>query len=128
MTTHGPDVRVRLVSLESPLELGEALTILIKHGLQLSQLRGFVVLRWGVDLSIIPRSPGIFPRCGGSSTGGGILCVVCGSHDPIDVEALPRRVVAVGFRVGIWLGGVEASAPLLCQLLSEPGDGVAPRS
>ena len=112
---------------ESPLEFGEALAILVELGLELLQLRelcGLVVLRWGVDLFIIPRGPGIFPCYGSSSTSGGILRVVRGSHGPVNVEALPRRVVAVGFRVGIWLGGVEASASLLHQLLPERDDGV----
>ena len=126
-----PAVRVWLVSLESPLELGEALTILVELGVELPQLRelcGLVVLRWGVDLSVIPRRPGVFPCCGGLSTGGGILRVVHGSHGPVNVEALPRRVVAVGFGVGIWLGGVEASASLLRQLLPKRGDGIPSRS
>ena len=38
-TTCAPAVRVQLVPLESLLELGEAFTILIKLGLELSQLR-----------------------------------------------------------------------------------------
>ena len=78
-------------------------------------------------MPVVPKCPGIFPCCGSSSTGGGVR-VVRGSHGPIDVEALPCRVIAVGFRVGIWLGGVETSASLLRQLLSERGKGVSPRS
>ena len=126
-----PAERVRLVSLKSPLKLGEVLTILIKLGLELSQLRklrSVIILRRGVHLSIVPRCPGIFPRCGGSTTDGGVLCVIHGSHGPIDVEALPCRVVAVGFAVGIQFSGIEASARLLRQPLSERGDGVPPRS
>jgi len=122
---------VWLVSLESPLELSEVLTILVKLGLELSQLRklhGFVILRWRVDLSVIPRCPGIFPCYGGSAAGCGVLCVVCGSHGLVDVEALSRRVVAVRFGVGIRFSGVETSTPLLCQLLLERGDGVSPGS
>jgi len=49
-TTRTPVVRMRLVSLESLLELGEELAILVKLGLELSQLRklhGFVILKWG---------------------------------------------------------------------------------
>jgi hypothetical protein len=91
-------VRVRLVSLEGSLELGEALAILVELGLKLPQLCklcGFVILRWRVDLSVVPRCPGFFHCYGGSVTDGGILCVVYGSHGPVDVEALPRRVVAV---------------------------------
>ena len=100
MTTHASAVRVRLVLLESPLELAEALAILVKLGLELSQLRklrGLVILRWGVHLSVIPRCPRIFLSYGGSTIDGGVLCVVCGSHGPVEVEALRRRVVAIGF-------------------------------
>ena len=64
---HAPIVRMRLVSLESPLELGEALAILVKLGLVLSQLRklcGFVNLRWG---STCPSFPGVL---GSSLTAG----------------------------------------------------------
>ena len=77
------------------------------------KLRDFVVLWWVGDLLIVSRCPGIFPCCGGLTTGSGVLCVVRGSHGPVDVEALPRRFVAVVFEVRIWLGGVEASASLL---------------
>ena len=122
---------VRLVSLEGPLKLGEALAILIELGFELPQLcklRSFVILRWRVDLSIVPRCLGVLPCYGGSTAGGGVLCFVRGSYGPIDVEAFPCRVVAVRFGVGIRLGGVETSAPLLCQLLSERGDGVPPGS
>jgi hypothetical protein len=75
-----------------------------------------------------PRCPGISPYCGGSSASGGVLRVVRGGHSPIDIEACPRRVVAVGHRLGVWLGGVEAAAPLLYELLPEHGEGVPPRS
>ena len=122
---------VWLVSLEGPLELGEALAILIELGLELPQLCklcSFVVLRWRVDLSVVPRCPRVLPCYGGSATAGGILCVVRGSHGPVDVEAFPCRVVAVGFGVSIRLSGVETSAPLLRQLLPERGDGVSPGS
>jgi len=87
-------VRVRLVTLESPLELAEVLAILVKLGLELSQLRmlrGLVVLRQGFQESVIPRCPRIFHCYGGSTTDGGVLCVVRGRYGPIEVEALPRR-------------------------------------
>jgi hypothetical protein len=79
-------VRVWLVTLESSLELAEVLTILIKLGLELSQLRklcGLIVLRWGFHLSAIPRCSGIFPCYGGSTTGSGILCVIRGCYGPV---------------------------------------------
>jgi len=91
-------------------------------------LHGFVVLRQWVCLPVIPRCHGI-SRCSGSTgTGSGILRVVRSGHGSVDVEAFPGRVVAIGFRIGVWLGGVETSAPLLRQLLPERGDGVSPRS
>ena len=64
-------MQVQLVSLESPLVLAEALAILVKLGLELSQLcklHGLVILRRGVHLPVVPRCPGIFPHCGGSTT------------------------------------------------------------
>ena len=91
-------------------------------------MRGLIVLRWWVHLPVVPRCPGIFPSCGSSSTGGGILCVVRGSYGPVDVEAFPCRIIAVGFRIRVWLGGVETSALLLRRLLSERGEGVSPKS
>jgi hypothetical protein len=107
-------MRVRLVSLEGPFKLAEALAILVSLGFDLSQLRklrGLVVLRRWVHLPVVSMCPGIFPCCGSSSTGGGILRVVRGSHGSVDVEALPCRVIAVEFRVGVWLSVVETSRP-----------------
>ena len=82
-------------------------------------MRGFVLLRWGVDLTVVPRRLGALPRYRGSFTGDGVLCFVGGFYLPVDVEAFPSRVVAVGFRVGVWLGGVEASTSFLQQQLLE---------
>ena len=122
---------VWLVSLESPLELSEVLTILVKLGLELSQLRklhGFVILRWRVDLSVIPRCPGIFPCYGDSAGGGGVLRFISSCYLPVDVEAFPRRVVAVGIKVGIRLSGVETSASLFRQPPPERIDCISPGS
>ena len=96
--------------------------------MQLCKLCGFVVLRGRVHLSVIPSCPGVSPCCKSSSAGGGVLRVVHGSHGPIDVEALPCWVVAVGFGFEVWLSGIEASMLLLRQLLPECGEGVSPRS
>ena len=112
-TTRASAVRVRLVLLEVPLELGEAFAVLVELGLELPQLCelcSFVVLWWRVDLSVVPRCPGVFSCYGGSATGGGILRVVSSCYLAVDVEALTRRVVAVRFGVGIWFSGVETSA------------------
>ena len=95
--------------------------------LQLRKLRGFVFLRWGVDLTIVPRRPGVLPCYRGLAAGDGVLCFVCGFHLPVDIEAFPRRVVAVGFRVGIRLYGVETSGSFR-QPLPERGDCVPPGS
>ena len=54
--------------------------------------------------------------------------VVSSCYFPVDVEAFPRRVVAVGFGVRIWFNGVETSTPLLRQLLPKRGDCVSPGS
>jgi len=82
-------------------------------------LRGFVFLGWRVDLIVVPRKPGVLSCHRGSAAGDGILCVVCGLHLPVDVEAFPRRVVAVGFRVRIRLGSVETSVSFFHQPLPE---------
>ena len=91
-------MQVRFVQLEGPLELGEAFAVLVELGLELPQLCklcNFVVLWWRVDLSFVPRYPRFFSRYGGSATGSGILRVVSSCYFPVDVEAFPRRVVAV---------------------------------
>jgi len=82
-------------------------------------LCGFVFLRRGVDLTVVPRRPAVLPCYRGSTAGDGVLCFVGGFYLPVDVEAFPSRVVAVGFRVGVRLGGVEASTPFLQQPLPE---------
>ena len=107
---------VRQVRLKDLLEQDEALTIFIKFCLELSQLRelrGSVFLQWWVDLSVIPRRPGVFPCCRGSSARNGILCLIGGFHRSVDMETLPSRVIAVRFRVGVQLGGVQTSASFL---------------
>ena len=123
--------RVWQVLLKDLLEQDEALTIFVKFCLELSQLRklhGSVFLwRW-VDLSVVPRRLGVFPRCRGSSTSDGVLHLVGSFYRSVDVEALPSRVAAVGLRAGVQLGGVEASASFLQQPLPEGGNRVPPRA
>ena len=122
---------VRQVLLKDLLGQDETLAILVKFRLELSQLRklhGSVLLRRGVDLTIVPRRPGVFPCCRGLTASSSVLCFVSSFHRPIDVEALPSRVVAVGSRAGVRLGGVEASASFLQQPLSEGGNHVPPRA
>jgi len=71
--------RVRQVLLKDLLEQDKALTIFVKFCLELSQLRklrGSVFLRWWVDLFVIPRRPGVFPCCGGSTASSGILRLI----------------------------------------------------
>jgi len=107
------------------------LTILIKLGLELSQLRklrGPVFLWKWVDLSIVPRRPGVFSCCRGSTASSRILRLVGGFHRPVDVIAFPSRVVAIGLGVGVQLGRVETSTSLLQQPLPERGDRVSPRA
>ena len=82
-------------------------------------MHGFVFLRWGVDLTIVPRHPGVLPCYRGSCAGDDVLCFVGGFYLPVDVEAFPSRVVAVGFRVGVRLSGVEVSTSFLQQPLPE---------
>jgi len=123
--------RVRQILLQDLLEQDKALTILVKLGLEFSQLRnlrGSVFLWRGVDLTVLPRRPGVFPRCRGSPACNGVLCLVGGFHCSVDMETLPSRVVAVGFRAGVRFGGVETSASFLQQPLSEGGNRVPPRS
>jgi hypothetical protein len=105
--------------------------ILIKFCFELPQLRmlrGPVFLWKWVDLSVVPRRPGVFPCCRGSTARNSVLCLVGGFHRPVDMEAFPCRVVAVGIRAGVWLGGVEASASFLQQLLPEGGNRVPARA
>ena len=109
----------------------EAFSVFIELGLKLTQLRklcGFVMLMGRVHLSVVPRCPMIFSYRWSLSSGSRVLCVVSGGHSSVDVEALTCGVVAVGLGVRVWLDGTEASAPLLCELLPECGEGVAPRS
>jgi len=123
--------RVRQVLLKDLLEQDEALTILIKFCLELSQLRklrGSVFLRRWVDLSVIPRRPGVFPYCGGSTASSSILRLVGSFYRPVDMIAFPSRVIAIGLGVGVRLGGVETSTSLLQQPLPERGDRVSPRA
>jgi len=107
------------------------LTILIKFCLELSQLRklrGSVFLRWWVDLSVVPRRPGVFPCCRGSTASSSILRLVGSFYSSVDMIAFPSRVVAIGLGVGVRLGGVETSTSLLQQPLPERGDRVSPRA
>jgi len=123
--------RVRQVLLKDLFKQDEALAILVKFCLELSQLRklrGSVFLQWWVDLSVVPRRPGVFPCCGGSTTSSSILRLVGSFYCPIDVIALPSRVVAIGLGVRVRLGGVETSTSILQQPLPERGDRVSPRA
>jgi len=121
--------RVRQVLLEDLLEQDEALPILVKLCLELSQLRklrGSIFLwRW-VDLSIVPRRPGVFPCCRGSTASNGVLRFIGSFYRPVDMEAFPSRVAAIGLRAGVRLGGVEAPASFLQQPLPEGGNRVPP--
>jgi len=108
--------------LKDLLKQDEALTVFVELHLELSQLcklRSFVFLWWGVDLSIVPRRPGVFPCCGGSTARCSILRLVGSFYCPVDVIAFPRRVVAISLGVGVRPGGVEASTSLLQQTLPE---------
>ena len=80
-------------------------------------MRGFVFLRRRVDLTVVPRCPGVLPCYRGSTAGDSILHFVCGLRLSVDIEAFPRRVVAVRLRVGIRLCSVETSASFFCQPL-----------
>jgi len=114
--------RVRQVLLKDLLEQNEALTILIKLRLELSQLRklrGSVFLLWWVDLSVVPRRPGVLPCCMGSTASSNILRLVGSFYCPVDMIAFPSRVVAVGLGVRVRLSGVETSTSLLQQPLPE---------
>ena len=79
-------------------------------------------------MTVVPRCPGVLPCYRSSAAGGGVLRIICGRHLPVDVEAFPRRVIAVGFRVGIRLGGVETSMSFFRQPLPERSDCVSPGS
>jgi hypothetical protein len=123
--------RVRQVLLNDQLEQDEALTILIKFRLELSQLRklrGSVFLQWWVDLSVVPSRPGVFPCCGGLTASSSILRLVGSFYRPVDMIAFPSRVVAIGLGIGVRLGGVETSTSLFQQPLPERGDRVPPRA
>ena len=102
--------------LKDLLEQDEALAVFVELHLELPQLRelrGSVFLWRGVDLSAVPRRPGVFSCRGGSTARSSILCLVGSFYRPVDVIAFPSRVVAIGLGVGVRLGGVEASASLL---------------
>jgi len=89
---------VRQVLLKDLLELDEAFMILIKFCFELPQLRmlrGPVFLWKWVDLSVVPRRPGVFPSCRGSTARNSVLCLIGGLHCSVDMEALPSRVIAV---------------------------------
>ena len=81
--------------------------------------------RW-VDLSVVPSRPGVFPRCRGSTASNGVQRLIGSFYRPVDMIAFPSRVIAVGLRVGVRLGGVETSTSLLQQPLPERGDRVSP--
>jgi len=122
---------VRQVLFEDLLEQDEALMILVKLCLELSKLRklrGPVFLWKWVDLSVVPRRPGVFSCCRGSTAGSRILRLVGNFYHPVDVIAFPSRVVAIGLGVGVRLGGVETSTSLVQQPLPERGDRVSPRA
>jgi len=117
------------VLLKDLLEQDEALAVFVELHLELPQLhelRGSVFLwRW-VDLSVVPRRPGVFSCRGGSTARSSILCLVGSFYRPVDVIAFPRRVVAIS--LGVWFGGVETPTSLLQQSLSEGGDRVSSRA
>jgi hypothetical protein len=120
--------RVGQVLLEDLLEQDEALAVFVELHLELPQLRelrGSVFLRRGVDLSVVPRRPGVFSRRGGSTTRSSIPCLVSGFYRPVDVIAFPRRVIAVCLGVGVRFGGVETPTSFLQQSLPEGGDRVS---
>ena len=117
--------------LEDLLEQDEALAVFVELHLelpQLSELRGSVFLRRGVDLSVVPRRPGVFSCRRSSSARSGILCLIGSFYRSVDVIAFPRRVVAISLGVGVWFGGVETPTPLLQQSLPEGGDRVTSRA
>jgi len=121
--------RVRQVLLEDLFKQKKALTILVKLCLELSELhklRGSVLLRRGVDLTVVPRRPEVFPCCRGSTASSSVLCFVGSFYHPVNVIAFPSRVVAVGFRAGVRLSGLETSASFLQQPLPEGGNHVPP--
>jgi hypothetical protein len=123
--------RVGQILLKDLLEQDEALAIFIELHLEFSQLRelrGSVFLWRGVDLSAVPRRPGVFSCRGGSTARSSILCLVGSFYRPVDVIAFPRRVVAISLGVGVWFGGVETLTSLLQQSLSEGGDRVSSRA
>jgi len=123
--------RVWQVLLKDLLEQDEAFTVLIKFCLELSQLcklRGSVFLRWWVDLSVVPRRPGVFPCCRGSTASNAVLHLIGSFYCPVDMVAFPGRVVAVGFQAGVRFGGVETSASFFQQPLPQGGNRVPPRA
>jgi len=117
--------------LEDLLKQDEALSILVKLCLELSQLRmlrGPVFLWKWVDLSVVPRHPGVFSCSRGSTAGSSILHLVGSFYRSVDVIAFPSRVVAIGLGVGVRLCGVETSTSLLQQPLPKRGDRVSSRA
>ena len=120
-----------LVLLEDLFKQDKALAVFVKLCFELPylcKLRSSVFLWRGVDLTVIPRRSGVLPCYRDSTARNGVLCLVGGFHRPVDVEAFPSRVVAVGLRVRVRLGSVEASTSFPQQPLSEGGDRVSPRS
>jgi len=120
--------RVGQVLLEGLLEQDEALAVFVELHLELPQLRelrGSVFLWRGVDLSVVPRRPGVFSCRGGSTARSSIPCLVGIFYRPVDVTAFPRRVIAISLGVRVRFGGVETPTSLLQQSLSEGGDRVS---
>jgi len=114
--------RVGQVLFKDLLEQDEAFTVFVELRFQLPQLcmlRNPVFLWRGVNLSVVPRRPGIFPCCRGSTARSSILRLVGSFYRPVDVIAFPCRVVAISLGVGVRLGGVETSSSLLQQPLPE---------
>jgi len=108
--------QVGQVLLKDLLEQDEAFTVFVELHLELPQLcklRSPVFLWRGVNLSIVPRGPWIFPCCRGSTARSSVLRLVGSFYRPVDVIAFPYRVVAISLGVGVRLGGVETSSSLL---------------
>jgi len=114
--------RVGQVLFEDLLEQDEAFAIFVELHLELPQLRELrssVFLRKRVESSVLPRRPGVFLRRGGSTTRSSIPYFVDGFCRPVEVIALPRRVVAVCLGIGVWLGSVGILTTFLRPSLPE---------
>jgi len=119
------------VLLKDLLEQDEALAIFVELHLELPQLRelrGSVFLWRGVDLSVVPRRPGVFSCRGGSTTRGSIPCLVGSFYHPVDVIAFICRVVAISLGDGVWFGGIETPTSLFQQSLPKGGNCVSSRA